>query len=117
MIDATEALALGLVLDVVTDRPLLDHAVALARGMAQSAPLAQAMAKRLFDAAPAQTLDQFLAQEYCVQPMLATTTDHREGVEAMRGGRPPHFTGADALEQQRQAGDDQDGAVDGGGDP
>lgn len=93
MIDAAEALASGLVLDVVTDRPVLDHAVTLARDMAQGAPLAQAMAKRLFDAAPGQTLDQLLAQEYCVQPMLATTTDHREGVEAMRGGRPPHFTG------------------------
>lgn len=93
MIGAAEALALGLVLDVVTDRPVLDHAVALARSMAQGAPLANAMARQLFDTASAQSLDQFLAQEQLVQPLLATTADHREGVAALRDKRPPAFTG------------------------
>jgi 2-(1,2-epoxy-1,2-dihydrophenyl)acetyl-CoA isomerase len=93
MIDATEAKALGLVLDVVTDQPVLDHALALAAGMAQGAPLAQAMAKQLFDAASAQSLDQFLAQEFSIQPMLATTADHREGIDAAHNKRSPRFTG------------------------
>ena len=93
MIGAAEALALGLVLDVVTDRPVLDHAIALARSMAQGAPLANAMAKQLFDTASAQSLDQFLAQEQLAQPLLATTADHREGVAALRDKRPPAFTG------------------------
>lgn len=93
MIDAAEALTLGLVLDVVTDGPVRDHAVMLAQDMAQGAPLAHAMAKHLFEAASAQSLKQYLSQEYCVQPMLATTADHREGVEAARARRTPHFTG------------------------
>jgi 2-(1,2-epoxy-1,2-dihydrophenyl)acetyl-CoA isomerase len=93
MIGAGEALAWGLVLDVVTDRPVLDHAKDLAGSMAQGAPLANAMTKQLFDAAAAQSLEQFLAQEQLVQPLMATTADHREGVAALRAKRPPLFTG------------------------
>lgn len=93
MIDAAEALALGLVLDVVLDQPVLDRAVALATDMAKGAPLAQAMAKQLFDTASTQSLDQFLAQEFSVQPMLATTADHHEGIKAAQDKRPPRFTG------------------------
>ncbi len=91
-IDAAEALRLGLILSIEDRRPVLAAAIDMARDMGAGPPLAHAMSKQLFDAA-ALPLDQFLDREFTVQPMLAATADHREGLEAARAKRAPMFNG------------------------
>lgn len=91
-IDAAEALRLGLILSIEDRRPVLAAAIDMARDMGAGPPLSHAMSKQLFDAA-ALPLDQFLDREFTVQPMLAATADHREGLEAARAKRTPIFNG------------------------
>lgn len=92
-LDGTEALSLGLVLDLVESDALMPHALDLARSLAAGPTLAIGMAKRQFAGALAQSLDQFLDQEFTIQPLLATSDDHREGIAAAREKRAPIFQG------------------------
>lgn len=91
-IDAAEALRLGLIMSIEDRQPVLAAAIDMARDMGAGPSLAHAMSKQLFDAA-ALPLDQFLDREFTVQPMLAATADHREGLEAARAKRAPMFNG------------------------
>ncbi|ANI76782.1 MULTISPECIES: enoyl-CoA hydratase/isomerase family protein [Sphingobium] len=93
MVEADEALRLGLLLDIVQPQALMDEALTLARSLAAGAPLAIGMAKRQFEAAHALSLDQFLELEFNMQPLMATTSDHQEGLSAAREKRPPLFEG------------------------
>lgn len=93
MVEADEALRLGLVLELVESERLLPRAMEIARSLANGPTLALGLAKRQFDAAFSMPFDQFLAHEFSMQPLLATTSDHREGVTAAREKRPPRFTG------------------------
>ena len=83
---------LGLILSIEADRPIRDAAIELATRLAQGPPVAQAMSKQLFEATTL-SFDQFLDREFMVQPLLATTADHREGLAAARDKRAPNFTG------------------------
>ena len=91
-LDADEALQLGLLLSIEADRPIRDAAIELATRIAQGPPVAQAMSKQLFEATTL-SFDQFLDREFMVQPLLATTADHREGLAAARDKRTPNFIG------------------------
>lgn len=90
---AEEALALGLVSRIVPDEQVLEEALALARQYAEGPTLALAMAKQLFAASVAPTLDQFLQAELLVGPQLLQTADHAEGKAAFQEKRQPRFTG------------------------
>lgn len=92
-VDAAEALRLGLVLELVESETLMDRARTLATSLAEGPTLALGMAKRQFEAALAMPFDQFLELEFAMQPLLATTQDHREGVLATREKRRPQFGG------------------------
>jgi 2-(1,2-epoxy-1,2-dihydrophenyl)acetyl-CoA isomerase len=93
MVPAQEALALGLVLEIVDPDALRARAIALARSFGEGPTLALGMAKRQFEAASAMTLDQFLELECAMQPLMSRSEDHREGVEAFRERRAPRFAG------------------------
>nr|WP_087574025.1 enoyl-CoA hydratase/isomerase family protein [Sphingomonas sp. CDS-1] len=93
MIDAQEALRLGLVLELIESDALITRALELAGSLAEGPTLATGMAKRQFEAAQALSLDQYLELEFAMQPLLATTQDHQEGISAAREKRPPHFQG------------------------
>lgn len=93
LVNADEAARLGLVTELVPLEQLHARAEALARELAQGAPLALAMTKRLFVAAAGSDLDRFLEVESHVQNQLIQTRDHAEGVDAFLGKRKPVFIG------------------------
>jgi 2-(1,2-epoxy-1,2-dihydrophenyl)acetyl-CoA isomerase len=93
MVMAEEALSLGLVNRLVPDQELIPQARAWATELAMAPTFALVMAKRMFEAASAPGLDQFLETELLIQPQLKETQDHAEGRRAFMEKRPPVFTG------------------------
>jgi 2-oxoglutaroyl-CoA hydrolase len=92
-IGAEEALALGLVTEVVPAAEL-DAAVArLLDALRPLSPLALAMAKRVLNAAYDAPLHVGLELEGLAYGLLQQTHDFREGVEAVGEKRPPQFEG------------------------
>lgn len=90
-IDATEALACGLVSRVVPDSGLMDAALDLAARIAVNPAHALRMAKRLLRQARHQRLDEHLESAAAFQALAHTTDDHREAVAAFREKRSPDF--------------------------
>ena len=92
-IDATAALAFGLVNRVVDDDALEDAALALARRIAGHSPLTIAIGKRAFYAQIDRGLDDAydLATDAMTRNMLAR--DAEEGIDAFLEKRPPQWEG------------------------
>lgn len=89
---AAEALAWGLVNEVVADEQLLPRALEVAAQLAQGATGAFGATKRLV----AHSLGGFETQMVLESESIAahaTSADAREGIEAFLRKRPPHFAG------------------------
>jgi len=94
IIDAAEALRLGMVNRVVPSADLQTATRALAEKIAAGPPLALRMAKDLVNRAAASSdLETALNLEALSQGVAITSDDHREGVAAFFEKRPPRFTG------------------------
>ncbi|HEX4586023.1 MAG TPA: enoyl-CoA hydratase-related protein [Burkholderiaceae bacterium] len=93
MIDAAEALELGLVAKVVPDAALEQEAFALAQEYAAAPTIALGLAKRMFDVAPMMTLDEFMDLEGSMLPLAVQAEDFKEGTQAFREKRPARFSG------------------------
>ena len=96
-LSADEALAWGLVSEVVPAADLPARAAEQAATLAAMATGAIAMHKRLFDLAARTTLDEQLELEAQMQSAAARSADFAEGVAAFREKRPPRFGGGCSL--------------------
>ena len=93
LIDAEEALRIGLVMKVVPDDALMDEAMVLARKIASGPPLAQRLIKRSM--LKGFEMDWRTLGEYqqAMGDVLWETNDHMEGVQSFVERREPRFTG------------------------
>jgi enoyl-CoA hydratase len=92
LVDAEEALRLGLVDVVVED--VQAEARRLVERIASLAPLAVAGSKRLLDAPDREALERALDREAALCEQLFETADAREGLAAFLEKREPRFRGA-----------------------
>ncbi len=92
LVDADEALALGLVSRVVDGAALREVAIEAASGIAQAAPIATRLTKRALQR-PHASLDVALDWEGLAQPVTLATDDLREGILAAQEKRSPRFEG------------------------
>jgi enoyl-CoA hydratase/carnithine racemase len=92
-IDAYEALACGLVSQVVPDAELMDTARALARRIAANPPHAVRMTKRLLWEGRRTDLATSLEMASAMQSGVHLTDDHAEAVSAFLQKRKPNFRG------------------------
>jgi 2-(1,2-epoxy-1,2-dihydrophenyl)acetyl-CoA isomerase len=90
---AAEAHAWGLVSEVVEGDRLAERATELAATLAAMPTRGIGMTKRLFDAAPLNTLEEQLELEAQLQSAATQTEDFREGVTAFLKKRDPEFKG------------------------
>lgn len=93
VIDADEALTIGLVTSVVPANELSRTASDVADQLAAGPPLAQSMVKRGLDRSSTFTFEQALSFEEQAQAILLASEDLAEGAEAFVEKRPPQFRG------------------------
>ncbi|HEX4284532.1 MAG TPA: enoyl-CoA hydratase-related protein [Terracidiphilus sp.] len=93
IIDAHEALRIGLVDEVVSAAQLMARAEALALEMSANAPLALAETLRAVDQGLDLPLDDALDREAACFGHLCGTADKAEGAAAFLAKRPPVWTG------------------------
>jgi 2-(1,2-epoxy-1,2-dihydrophenyl)acetyl-CoA isomerase len=92
-LSATEAERHGLVTKVVLSDALAYESKALARRLADGAPLGLAFTKRALYEGQDLEFDASLEQEASLQDVAGRTADHREGMAAFIDKRPPRFRG------------------------
>lgn len=93
LVKADEALALGLLLEVVAADKLLARAEALAAGFAEKPPQALRLSKRLMKSAQRQELNDFLDVCASVQATCHYTEDHMTALTAFIEKTSPQFSG------------------------
>jgi enoyl-CoA hydratase len=93
IIDAQEALRIGLVDEVVPASELTQRAEALALEIAANAPMAIAESINTVDSGLDETLEAALAMEADAFARLAATADKREGTQAFIEKRAPAWKG------------------------
>lgn len=93
IVDADEALRLGLVSRVHEPETFLDEVLDTAAGIAATAPIASRLTKLALADGGHRDLESGLQWEAMAQPITLATEDLQEGIRAAREKRPPVFTG------------------------
>ena len=91
IVNADEALALGLVHEVVPAEELMDRAMALARELADGPQVAMRLLKRSVYNAARLTLEQAMDEIASKTAVSDHHPDAREGIASFREKRPPRF--------------------------
>lgn len=94
VVDAEEALRLGLVSRVIEPGSFLDDVLATARDIATTAPIASRLTKLALADGGHADFESALQWEAMAQPITLATADLQEGIRAAQEKRPPVFTGA-----------------------
>jgi enoyl-CoA hydratase len=93
LIDAAEALRIGLVDEVVPAAQLRAHTMALAGAIAEKSPVALRLIKEAVRASVRGSLDEGLRHEATLFGLAFASEDKVEGVKAFLEKRKPNFTG------------------------
>ena len=93
VVEADEALRLGLVSRVVAADGFLDEVLATAAGIAATAPIASRLTKVALADGGHADFESALQWEALAQPMTLATADLQEGIAAAREKRAPEFRG------------------------
>jgi len=93
IVDAPEALDIGIVLEVVEPEALMDRAQELASQIAAKPPQALRIAKRLLRAGQSVPLPQFLDMCATLQAGCHFSADHEEALTAFFEKRPGQYSG------------------------
>ncbi|GCD91547.1 enoyl-CoA hydratase/isomerase family protein [Nocardioides sp. LS1] len=93
VVDADEALRLGLVSRVVEPTSFLDEVVETAAGIAATAPIASKLTKLALQGGGHADLESCLQWEAMAQPITLATEDLQEGIRAAQEKRAPEFRG------------------------
>lgn len=92
-VSAPEALALGLIAELVPDLEVIERAIALAEAIAANAPLSVAATKRLIQQTDERPLSDGLRQEREALLNVFQSADRVEGMTAFAEKRPPNWSG------------------------
>jgi enoyl-CoA hydratase len=93
LIDAAEALRIGLVDEVVPPAALREHTLSLAAGIAEKSPVALRLIKEAVRASVRGSLDEGLRQETALFGLAFSSEDKAEGVKAFLEKRKAEFKG------------------------
>jgi enoyl-CoA hydratase/carnithine racemase len=93
IVDAQEALRIGLINSAVSSEAVLPAALQVGKEIASKGPIAVRYIKEAVQKGMDLTLDQGLRLEADLYLSLHTTTDRTEGIEAFRNKRKPLFRG------------------------
>ena len=93
LVDAEEALRIGLVSKVAPQEALMDEALAVARKFASGPPLAQRAVKRAMHKGFQMDWQSLGEYQQALGDVLWRTEDHREGVNLFVEKREPRFQG------------------------
>jgi len=90
-ISATEALALGLALEVLPHEQLHARALQLAHAIAQGSPTALALAKQALDASLQSDMETMLSREAAAQAQALCSSEHREAAQRFAQKQPLRY--------------------------
>lgn len=93
VVDADEALRLGLVSRVIEPAAFRDEVLATAAGIAGTAPIASKLTTLALRDGGHADFESCLQWEAMAQPVTLATADLQEGIRAAQEKRPPAFTG------------------------
>ncbi|MDN5895382.1 MAG: enoyl-CoA hydratase-related protein [Nocardioides sp.] len=93
IVDADEALGLGLVSKVSPAETFLDDVLGIAEGVAATAPIASRYTKLALADGGHADFEAALQWEALAQPVTMATDDLQEGIRAAQEKRAPRFTG------------------------
>lgn len=92
-IDAQEALQIGLISKVVENEMLMDEAIKIAAGIAETAPVSEALVKQCLNKSGEISLEDAMVYETDAVMACVHTSDVKEGALAFIENRKPKFQG------------------------